>query len=960
MKGFPARKVLFVWLVGVMWLGCAGTRKPAPSDWVEQTLKSLSLEEKVGQMMVVTYKPRFYNENDPRFQRLLRLVKDYHIGGISIYKGAPYAVARYIERLQAAADIPLIVMADTEWGIEMRVEEATTFLPNMAIGATGSEAYAYQMGKITAEEARAIGIHVGFAPVMDVNNNPDNIIINTRSYGEDPQRVARLGRAFIRGLQENGVFATAKHFPGHGDTDVDSHLGLPVIHVSRQRLQSVELVPFRAAVDAGVKFIMTAHITYSAIPEMQGRPASLDPYFIQKVLRQEMGFKGLVITDAMGMGGIVNNYWSGEAAVMAINAGADFLLDPPNFEATYPFVLQAVREGRIPMERIDTSVRRILTAKMELGLTRRPRLDLARLEQVMADPEHKKKAEEIAEAAMTLLRDDPGIIPLKADRLDSVLVVTITDREWGYIYQRNLQREVARRVPVVRTALIDTRTSREEMNRILARADSAQVVIAGIFVTWGSYKGSVTLPDTTVAWLRHLFRLPKPIAVISFGSPYIIRQVPEVPTYLCAYHSGDLAIRTGIRALFGEIPVRGKLPVSIPGLFDVGDGLERDVYPMELTREIQDDFLQPAYRVLEQAIQDSIFPGAQVAVVHDGRLIASRGFGRQTYDPRSPRVTPQTIYDLASITKVAATTIVAMQLWEKKLIRLDIPVKSYLPRFQGGGKDSVTLRHLLTHSAGMHWWVPLWKVAKNKQEALEYIYNLPLDYAPGDSMIYSDLGMILVGEVLRVVTGKPIDQLARELIYRPMGMTHTMFNPPQSLLPRIAPTEIGGSMNRGLIHGTVHDENTYFLGGVSSHAGLFSTAEDLAKLAQMLLNGGIYRHHRFFSPETVRYWTMRQNLPPGSARALGWDTPSDRNSSAGDYFSKGSFGHLGFTGTSMWVDPNRKIAVILLTNRVHPTRERGGIYPVRRNFHNAAMKALLEWLGETLPQPAERENASPS
>ncbi|NOX37772.1 MAG: serine hydrolase [Calditrichaeota bacterium] len=952
------RWIVFIFMLLMM--GCAVTRQTVPENWVERTLATMTLEEKVGQMMVVTYKPLFYNEHDPQFQRLIRLVKDYHIGSISIYKGAPYAVARYIQRLQAAADIPLIVMADTEWGIEMRVEEATTFLPNMAIGATRSETYAYEMGKITAEEARAIGIHVGFAPVMDVNNNPDNIIINTRSYGEDPQLVARLGQAFIRGMQENGVFATAKHFPGHGDTDVDSHLGLPVIRVSKERLEQVELVPFQAAVDAGVKFVMTAHITYSGIPEMQGRPATLDPYFIQKVLREKMGFQGLVITDAMGMGGIVNNYWSGEAAVMAINAGADFLLDPPNFEVTYQFVLDAVREGRIPMARIDESVRRILRAKQELGLTHGPQLDIARLEKVMANPEHLRKAEEIANAAMTLLRDEPGIIPLKADRLDSVLVVTITDREWGYIYQRNLEREVQRRIPVVRSALIDTRTSQEELRRILAKADSAQVIIAGIFVTWGSYKGSVTLPDTTVSLINELFRIDKPIAVVSFGSPYIIRQIPDVPTYLCAYHSGELAIRAGVRAIFGEIPVRGKLPVSIPGLFQIGDGLERPAYAMELVKDIQDDFLKDAYAVLEQAIRDSVFPGAQVAIVHDGRLIASRGFGRQTYDPRSPEVTPETIYDLASITKVAATTVVAMQLWEKNLIRLDIPVKSYLPRFTGGMKDSVTLRHLLTHSGGLHWWAPLWKVARNKAEALEYIYNLPLDYAPGDSMIYSDLGMILVGEVLRVVTGKTIDQLAEEMIYRPMGMTNTMFNPPKSLLPRIAPTEIGGSMNRGLIHGEVHDENTYFLGGVSSHAGLFSTAEDLARLAQMLLNGGIYRHHRFFSPETIRYWTARQNIPPGSERALGWDTPSDHGSSAGDYFSKGSFGHLGFTGTSMWVDPNRKIAIILLANRVHPTRERGGIYQVRRDFHNAAMKALLKWLGEEVPEAPEPVEASHS
>ncbi|MEL6824378.1 MAG: serine hydrolase, partial [Calditrichota bacterium] len=292
-------------------------------------------------------------------------------------------------------------------------------------------------------------------------------------------------------------------------------------------------------------------------------------------------------------------------------------------------------------------------------------------------------------------------------------------------------------------------------------------------------------------------------------------------------------------------------------------------------------------------------------------------------------------------TKVASTALSAMRLWEQKRIRLDIPVKSYLPAFSGGDKDSVTIRHLLTHSSGIHWWADLWNKAQNRQEALEYIYSLPLNYTPGDSMIYSDLGMIMLGEILEMVTGEKQDKFADRLIYRPLGLKNTMYTPDKSRLPRIPPTEIGGSMNRGLIHGDVHDENTHFLDGVSSHAGLFSTADDLAAIGQMLVNGGVYNHRRLLKPSTIQEWTSRQNLPENTDRALGWDTPSDEKSSAGDYFSSGSFGHLGFTGTSFWVDPNREIVVVLLSNRVHPTRERGGMYQVRRDFHQAVMKALV-------------------
>jgi len=921
--------------------GCAGTSTNTPSNWVEDTLHSMSIEQKVGQMMVPAFVPRFYNRDDGQFKRLLTLVQKYNVGGMMFFRGDPYEVAYSIDRLQEVAKLPLLIMADIEWGLAMRVDDATRFPQNMAVGATRRADYAYEIGRITAAEAKAIGVHIGYAPVMDVNNNPDNIIINTRSFGETPELVSRLGAAFIRGMQENGVFATAKHFPGHGDTNVDSHLDLPVITATSQRIRNVELRPFKAAVDAGVKCVMVAHITYSDFPQMQGRPATLDSYFIQKVLRKEMGFDGLVFTDAMDMRGITGNYWAGEAAVMAINAGVDMVLIPPFFETTFQFVVKAVREGRISETRLDASVRRILRAKLAHGLNRRPQFDRQRLEDVLADPAHLQKATEISDASMTLIRDRQNVLPLQAEEVDSVLVVTISDDPENVSRGDVLAKEVAKRVPVVRSVYVDPRTTAAEMAEVITTTDSAEAIVVGAFVKWGSYKGSVTLPDTTAALLRDLFDVPKPMAVIAFGSPYILRQIPDAPSYLCAYETVPLAVQSAVKAIFGEIPLQANLPVSIPGFYDMGTGLSRAQRTMTLVKAIDDVMLEPAYQVLRQAIADSIFPGAQVTVVRDGKIIASRCFGRQTYDPQSPPVTPETIYDLASVTKVVGTTVTAMHLWERGRLLLDIPIKSYLPKFTGGAKDSVTFRHLLTHSAGAHWWVDLWNKAHNKQEALDYIYQLPLDYTPGDSMIYSDLGLIMAGEIISTVTGQPLDQLYRQRIHSPLGMNNTMYNPPKSLLGRIAPTEIGGSMNRGLIHGDVHDENTFFLNGVSSHAGLFSTAEDLAILAQMLINGGIYKHQRFFSPATIREWTRRQNMPPGSSRAIGWDTPSDHNSSAGDYFSKGSFGHTGFTGTSFWVDPNNRIAIILLTNRVHPTRERGGMHKVRRDFHNAAMKALL-------------------
>ena len=943
------KKYFYLFSMTIM-LGCSSVGVKSGESWVNHQLNNMTLEEKVGQLMVPAYTPRFFNENNYQFNRLKKLVKEYHVGGVMFFRGNPYAVGRSVERLQDVAKIPLLIMADMEWGLPMRVNESTRFLQNMATAATGNENNAYEIGKVTGREARAIGVHIGFAPVMDVNNNPDNIIINTRSYGEDPELVARMGSEFIRGLQEEGVYATAKHFPGHGDTNVDTHMSLPTINASMERMRNLELPPFQAAVDAGVKVVMAAHITFSQVKQMEGRPVTLDPYFLEDILRKEMGFEGLIISDAMDMGGITGNYWSGEAAVMAINSGIDMVLLSPNFESTYKFVLQAVKEGRISIERLNEAVGRILRAKADHGLEKKPYYSEENLEKVLSQSKSAIKAAQIANASMTLLRDDKNIFPLHAEDINRALVLTITDEENTAWRGNTLNSQVKTRVPNIETAFMDPRSTQDDIDKIMLIADSVDAIIVGVYVKWRDRKGTISLPDTIVTLLKKFFKIDKPMAVTAFGSPYTLRQMPEVPSYLCAYETVSLAQRAAVRAIFGEIPINAKLPVSIPGYYEIGDGLVRPARKMELVRNINDTLLSEAYEVLDKAIKDSVFPGAQIAVVRKGELIASKSFGRQTYDPASPIITAETMYDMASITKVAATTLVAMGLWEKKKLVLDIPIKSYLPEYGGGEKDDVTLRHLLTHSSGSHWWVDLWNKASNKEEAYKYIYGLPLDFSPGDSMIYSDLGLILMLDILETVTGSTLDKLANRAIYKPMGMKNTMFNPPKSLLYRIAPTEIGGSMDRPLIHGDVHDENSNFLGGVSTHAGLFSTAEDMAALAQMLINGGIYRHRRFFKPSTIQEWTTRQYITESSDRALGWDTPSDHGSSAGDYFSKNSYGHMGFTGTSFWVDPTREIAIVLLTNRVHPTREKGGMYRVRRDFHNAAMKAILKEMGEPLTE----------
>jgi beta-glucosidase-like glycosyl hydrolase len=553
--------IKFVFLPLWILVGCAGVDKQAPENWENNLLKSMTVEQKIGQMLAVAYTPKFYPEDDSEFTKILDDVSDDKVGGIMIFQGELYAVARTINKLQSQADIPLLIMADIEWGISMRINEGTTFPPNMAIGATGSEEFAYQMGRMTAREAKAMGLHLGFVPVMDVNNNPENIIINTRSYGENPQMVSRLGSAYIKGFQGEGLYATAKHFPGHGDTRVDSHLDLPTIPAPPGRIRKVELLPFQAAIDAGVKAVMIAHITYSGFPEIGGLPATLNSYFIQQILKKEMGFKGLVISDAMDMGGIKKHFWSGDAAVRAINSGIDLILLPPNFDMTYQFILDAVKDGRISLNRIDQAVRKILKAKRELGLWNKPMVDLKQIEATINRPDHLDQATRMADASITLVRDENKILPIHAEDIDSLILITITDGSYGYEYQERLLDEVNIRVPSTKSILIDSQSGKDQIMNAITQSENADAMIVGMFVRWASYKGSITLPDSTIALIQQLFKIPKPMAVISFGSPYILNQIRDVPSFLCAYDTTPLAVGAAVRALFGEIPILGHLPV---------------------------------------------------------------------------------------------------------------------------------------------------------------------------------------------------------------------------------------------------------------------------------------------------------------------------------------------------------------------------------------------------------------
>ncbi|MGQ9619023.1 MAG: glycoside hydrolase family 3 N-terminal domain-containing protein [Candidatus Aminicenantia bacterium] len=905
-------------------------------EWVEKTLRNMTLDEKIGQLIMLPFSGRFVNLNSEYFKTLSGYIRDYHLGGFILFGGEIYEASVLINELQRISKIPLFISSDFERGAGNQLTRAVSFPYLMAIGATGSEDYAYFQGKITALEARAIGINWTYAPVVDVNSNPDNPIINIRAIGEVPELVARLASAFIRGCQDYKLIATAKHFPGHGDTSLDSHTTLAFINADRERLERMELYPFKIAIKNGVKSIMTAHLAVPSIDE--NTPSTLSEKIINGILRKELAFKGLVVTDAMNMGGIVNNYWVGEAAVKAIKAGVDMVLMPPNPKSSFEAIKEAVKRGDITEKRVDESVERILSAKAWLGIHKNRFSNIEKLNKIIADPVNIEKAEKIAESAITLLRNDDRLIPFDPRSKKRLLFLAIMDENNPSLPVPFFD-EIRSRYEYADTKVINNDTDPKTLLSILERINDYDAIIGGIFVRTFAQKNTIALPATLANFVKTLSLQKKPFAVISFSNPYLIRQFSELRNYICAYGYSEILQRAAVRAIFGFTDIKGRLPVSIPGIFKIGDGIqvekiETSLKPLSADEESSTrELIDNVSRIINDSIKDGAFPGGAIAIGKGGKLIMLKGFGKLSYEKNSSEVNPETIYDLASLTKVVVTTTACMKLYEKGELKLNSKVSSYIPEFGKKGKENITVWHLLTHSSGLPAYRRYFLETKGKENILKRICDEELEYEPGTKSVYSDLGFILLGVIVEKVSGENLENYIKKVLFEPLGMKNTMFNPPDRLKARIAPTE-DDPWRKRIVKGEVHDENAYAMGGVSGHAGLFSTTEDLAKFCQLLLNGGIYGGKRILKRSTIEYFTRKAEILE-STRALGWDTPSKEGSTAGKFVSTKAFGHTGFTGTSIWIDPEKEIFVVLLTNRVHLTRENQKIKEVRPRVHDA-------------------------
>lgn len=569
-------------LVILITFECA--RKPAPAlepkmtfgsdeaKWVANTMKKMTLKEKIGQLIACRFSGRFVNRDSDYVNDLKTLVVEQKIGGLILFAGDVYETARLTNSLQEKAKIPLLIASDLERGLGNQIDGATLFPPVMSLGAAGSEDLAYRMGKITALEARAIGIHMTYAPVVDVNINPDNPIINVRSFGEDPEQVGRLAVPFIKGCQENGLIATAKHFPGHGDTVEDSHTVLPMVKATRERLDKVEIYPFKIAIEAGVQAIMAAHLSLPALDPTPDVPSSLSKPILTGLLREELGFKGIIVTDAMGMGGVTTLYEPEEAALRAIEAGIDMVLLPPKPKEVIDTLVQAVRSGELSKDRIDLSVKRILEAKARLGLYKQKLVVPGLLDVRIATKAHLKQAEITFEKSMTLVKNEDDVIPLSKEN-QSMAVLSLSSDPGGYYAGSTFVNEMKMRCSPVYEFYAEATTGKGYLDEAFKKAGAADVIVIALFSRLRANKGNVDLEMNHIHLIKEMAKLSKSVVVVSFGSPYFLRHFPEVNAYLCAYRYADEAMIAAAKALFGEIDIQGKLPISIPGLFPIGHGL---------------------------------------------------------------------------------------------------------------------------------------------------------------------------------------------------------------------------------------------------------------------------------------------------------------------------------------------------------------------------------------------------
>ena len=929
---------------------------------------TLTLEQKVGQLFMVA---AYSNKGPEHVQYLEMLASKYHIGGVIAMQGGPVRQRQMLEKLQNAATLPLLVGQDAEWGQAMRLDSTFKFPTSLTVGAATQNHLARELGQALAHECQKVGVHMSFSPVLDVNTNAANPIIGARSFGSNPSLVAERGDAVISGLQNAGVLACGKHFPGHGDTHQDSHKTLPKVERSLEELAEVEWVPFKSAVQKQVASFMIAHLNIPSL-EPGGKPTSLSSKVIEDILREQWGYEGLVITDALNMKGVSEFAPIGELEIEAFKAGNDILLFPMDVPKAAATMVQAFKEGKLDEKELDRRVDRILRAKWS---TRAPEdWKLAKQGEMAKELAmlHTNQAEmntavnfNFATESPTLLKRGTAAFPIK-DFQQNFVHVALGDAASASTLSDYLDRYVE--MPHIHPSSV----------KDLANHDPDVWVISFHQNTknpWKRYKlnaGEKAIISAAVA-------TGKSVYILHHANPYGLLTYPALgdqARVLVAYENSEVFQMVAPQFLFGARAVRGKLPVDLAPLAEQGEGeltpsLQRLRYGFPFEVGLNEGPLNLIDSTMRHAIKAGATPGGQILVARKGTVVYQKSFGAHVYTGKA--VGWKDLYDIASVTKITATLPGMMQWYEKQPLLLKTTLGNHTNRLTGSNKEHLVIEDVLAHQSGLAAWIPYYThtIGNDSTEAFWYKKEPSPGYAQVGSSLYireevrdtmfamlaaselkskdyrySDLGYYLFQEMLEERFNEPLDSWVEQTFYAPLGAKRLVYKPLEKgfALDEIVPTEEDKYWRNEVVHGRVHDMGAAMLGGVAGHAGLFANANDLAKMMQMYLNGGSYGGHQFLQPETIKKFTGCAFCELQNRRGLGFDRPQFENQPGPSCTcaSSQSFGHTGFTGTMVWMDPENELLYVFLSNRTYPDMENWKLsrMDVRTNIQGFIYDAL--------------------
>lgn len=909
--------------------------------WVDSVYNSLSAEQRVGQLINL----RANLPNKPYFPEIQELIEKYNIGGVTFFRTDAVSLLNQANQWQSMAQTPLMVAIDGEWGLGMRLNDGISYPYQMTLGAIQNQELIAEMGAQIAEQCRRLGISVNFAPDVDVNNEPTNPVIGMRSFGENPEAVAQRGTQYALALQSNGVIPTMKHFPGHGDTKTDSHETLPRVDKKLKNIKKTELYPFGYLIDKGVSGVMVGHLYMPALEPVKNLSSSISKNVVTNLLKNEMGFKGIIFSDAMDMKGAYKEIHPDSLGLRALMAGVDVILMPINVENTIQIVVNQLDKKEVA-DRVEESCKKILRYKYRLGMANYQPQPVSSVENDLHKAKYYNLKQRLYNEAVTLLKNKNNVLPL--DKTHQIAVVTFGKKD-------NVAEKLAAEGYDVESFVVDKNIGKDDKLRIINELNRFKLVVVNIQNTSIYAANNFGITNEMVDFVNVLSKNGNMVFNL-FACPYALKKFTFKKSPLAVivgYEDVQYAVNAVVDVMTGKINPRGKLPVTATKNFKVGGGigfegmLTPETLPISL---INNEFTQKIDSIALNGIEIGAFPGCQIFAMKDGKIIYDKCFGHFTYDG-GHEVQSDDVYDLASLTKVFATTFAVMKLYDDGKISLESKLGDYFPYLKNTDKGDVKLIEILTHQAGLTAWVPIYKNTIKDGKPDSDIYRKNIDeehtvrvakdmYISDDFKFdiygtvkesemcekkykYSDLGFYFIPKIVEMITNVPFEKYLEDNFYKPLNLNHIYYKPLKHIdLDRIAPTENDTSFRMQLLQGDVHDQAAALMGGVSGHAGLFANARDLAVMMQLLLNEGYANNRQFISSYTIKKFTSAPFVENLNRRGIGFDKPEVDPSvpyyTPAKQSSMKSFGHTGFTGTFAWADPENQLIVIFLSNRVHP------------------------------------------